>query len=74
MTSELTFTNYLILIVYVQIITMLAGAVFVLAVIGGYWLFAVVALFSFFLLTVPPAMALHSRNLRASHNEKPKQQ
>jgi hypothetical protein len=69
MTSELSFTSYLILIVYVQVITMLVGALFVLAVVGGYWLFAVVALFAFFLLTVPPAMALHIRSLGASNSE-----
>lgn len=68
MTSELSFTNYLILIVYVQVITVFTGAIFVLALAGGYWLYAAAAVLVFFLLTVPPAMALHIRSLRASNS------
>lgn len=65
MTSELTFKSYLFLIIYVQIVTILIGAPFVLALAGGYWLVAAAAVFAFFLLTVPPAIALHTRSLRA---------
>lgn len=69
-TSELSFTAYLILIVYVQLVTLLAGAPFVLALAGGYWLIAAAALLTFFLLTVPPAMMLHRRSLRQANGRR----
>jgi len=64
LTSRLKFRTYLALIVYVQIIVVLTGAPFVLALAGGFWLFAAAAAFMFFLLTMPPAMALHIHSLR----------
>lgn len=66
MTSELNFGTYLILIIYTQVVVLLTGAPFVLALAGGYWLIAAAAAFGFFLLTVPPAAVLHARSLRAS--------
>jgi uncharacterized protein (DUF983 family) len=68
-TSHLSFRSYFFLIVYVQIITVVTGAPLVLAILGGFWFFAAAALFSFFLLTIPPAMALHIRNLRKERSE-----
>lgn len=67
MISELSFKTYLMLLIYVHIVTLLVGVPFVLALAGGYWLFAVAALFVFFLLTVPPAAVLHARALRTSN-------
>lgn len=66
MTSKLSFRIYFFLIIYVHIVAVVTGLPFVLAFAGGDWLFAAAAVFVFFMLTVPPAMALHSRSLRAS--------
>jgi pilus assembly protein TadC len=66
MKTELSFTSYLALLVYVHIIALLVGAPFVLSLAGGKWLFAAGALLVFFMLTVPPAAAVHARNVRSA--------
>jgi hypothetical protein len=70
MTSELNLRTYLALTIYVQIIALLAGGLFVLALAGRLWILAAAAAFLFFLLTVPPAVALHTHKLRASNSGK----
>lgn len=63
--SDISYGKYLSLLVYIHVILVLTAVPFVLALAGGRLLVAGGSMAIFALLTIPPAMLLQSRNVKA---------
>jgi hypothetical protein len=62
--SDLGWSSYLLLILYLQVMVFIFGLPFMLALVSGKWLAAALALALLLLVTVPVGMALHARVIR----------
>jgi len=64
--SDISYGKYIGLLIYIHVILIVTALPFVLALAGGRWFIAAIALSIFVLLTFPPAVWLHARNARVS--------
>lgn len=60
--SDIGYTKYILLLIYIHIILALAAVPIVLAMAGGKWGLVVAIAAIFVALIWPPAMMLHARN------------
>jgi len=62
--SDLGWSSYLMLILYLQVMVFIFGLPFLIALASGKWLAAAFALALLLLFSVPVGMTLHSRVMR----------
>lgn len=62
--SEISFTKYVLLIVYAHLVLAILALPFVLSLAGGQWLLSAVVFGVFALLIGLPAILLHARSIQ----------
>lgn len=67
--SDLSYSTYLLLMIYIHVILAMTGIPMVFALAGGAWFVAMMALTVFFLFVIPPAMVLHARNMQVRNSK-----
>lgn len=60
--SNVAFGPYLILIAYIQVVTIFSGFPLVMGIVARNWSVTILCLLIFALLVWPPAMMLHAKN------------
>lgn len=63
--SELTIIEYILLLLYTQILVFTLGVVFIFSLIGELWNYSLISLTLFSILLYFPASLVHARRLRA---------